>query len=201
MKSKQFAKPEGTGGKFVTYMMNLMNQSLYRSVYHSIPKQSNISVLDIGYGNGFLLRKLLKKGHSAVYGLEISETMYSLVSTKLKSYINNGSCQLAIGGVESMPFANQTFDTVYTINTTYFWKSLDTGLEEIKRVLKKDGQCIIAYYDERFLRLLPYTKNGFQIYSNEDIEQALSRNGFIIKKRIYKEFHMAISYVCEIVEE
>ena len=69
-------------------------------------------------------------------------------------------------------------DTVYSINTIYFWESLDKGLCEIARILKPQGTLLLAFYDKRFMSRLPLREYGFQLYDPKDVKAALRHNGY-----------------------
>ena len=44
-----------------------------------------------------------------------------------------------------LPFAEQLFDKVISIHTFYFWSEPAVILEEIFRVLKPGGMCVITF--------------------------------------------------------
>ncbi|MDR0885252.1 MAG: class I SAM-dependent methyltransferase [Clostridiales Family XIII bacterium] len=46
---------------------------------------------------------------------------------------------------------------VYTINTVYFWSSLDVGLTEIWRILQPDGVFGNTVYSKAMLDSFPVT--------------------------------------------
>ena len=136
-------------------------------------------ILDIGFGNGNMLKRVLKKGCRSVYGTEISESCMTAVEWKLLPSLQQGYLKLAMGSAESLPFADACMDTVYSINTIYFWESLDKGLCEIARILKPQGTLLLAFYDKRFMSRLPLREYGFQLYDPKDVKAALRHNGYM----------------------
>lgn len=56
----QFAKPKGFGGKLSTLFMNMLNKQQYASVVKCFNSLKSKNVLDIGFGNGYLLSRLSK---------------------------------------------------------------------------------------------------------------------------------------------
>ena len=56
----QFRRPTGFGGRCATRVMNIMNRAQYHRVLKELPLQGRI--LDIGFGNGNMLKRVLKKG-------------------------------------------------------------------------------------------------------------------------------------------
>lgn len=174
----QFARPEGCFGRMTTRMMNMGNVSQYRHVEHYMPLHKDKRILDIGYGNGALMKRLLKKGYHKVCGLEISRSMERNVTKRLLFYLEQKYLTLYEGIAENIPCENSSFDVVYSINTLYFWESLDVGLKEIRRVLKENGECILAFYDKDILERLADTRYEFHLYDDKDIRTAFLCNGF-----------------------
>ena len=71
----QFGNPRGYIGKICCSIMNVINNAMYRNTVSLIELKSDEKMLDIGYGNGFLLQKLYKKCKVDLYGIDISEDM------------------------------------------------------------------------------------------------------------------------------
>ena len=55
---------------------------MYNGAVDSLVINENIKVLDIGYGNGYMLNKIYKKGARNIYGIDISEDMKKEASKK-----------------------------------------------------------------------------------------------------------------------
>ena len=93
----------------------------------------NAKILDIGCGKGFLLYDFLKVLPNAkIYGIDSSK--YALDNSKEE--IRN---QLTLGNATSLPWPDDYFDFVYSINTLHCLHSqeLDKALQEMQRVGKK----------------------------------------------------------------
>ena len=73
--AEQFGKPTGIGGTISTFIMNRMNQIQYKSVISNLNCSKKDRVLDIGFGNGYLINLLSKKNEGVFYGIEISDDM------------------------------------------------------------------------------------------------------------------------------
>ena len=86
---KNFGNPKGIAGIIMTKIMNIMNQKLYSTVLNNLKLEPNDFVLDIGFGNGYLIKKMFKKNIPIkVYGIEISNDMLKNVSSKNKHNIH-----------------------------------------------------------------------------------------------------------------
>jgi len=181
-----FRKPNGIGGKITTKLMNLMNQKQYKAVLDNINLENNDVLLDIGFGNGYLINKLFKMNNSIkIYGIDISDDMVNIVSRKYKQYIDNNCLKLLLENINNeTTFGNEMFNKIYTINTVYFWNDLKKCFSEIKRILKPNGIFINAIYTKEHLDKTEFSKYGFNKYSREDMVKLTEENGMKIKETI-----------------
>lgn len=53
----QFGNPHGFVGKICCVIMNVINKAMYKNTVSLMDVKKGDAVLDIGYGNGYLLRK------------------------------------------------------------------------------------------------------------------------------------------------
>lgn len=188
--AQQFAKPDGFKGTCATKLMNMMNHQMYHDVIKLI-KQDEQCVLDIGFGNGYVMKRLMDQGH-IVYGLEVSDSMLHQVKMKYKKAMNH-TMFLEKGSIEQLPYEKEFFDVIYSINTLYFWESLDIGLKELYRCLKDDGSAILSFYDRSFLNMMPLSSYGFKVYEKKHVMQAVNRNGFVISKVLGHRYGTSIT--------
>jgi ubiquinone/menaquinone biosynthesis C-methylase UbiE len=176
--SNQFSKPSGFGGIISTFIMNRMNRKQYESVIKNIKVKNGDKALDIGFGNGKLIRELSLKTKGKFYGIDVSEDM--IIKGK-KKYPN---LDLRWGNILESPFENDFFNSIYTINTVYFWKDLNKGLSEVKRNLKKDGVFINVFYTKEWLEGIKYTSYGFNKYTLDELKKKTEESGFNISEVI-----------------
>ncbi|MDR2941344.1 MAG: class I SAM-dependent methyltransferase [Treponema sp.] len=182
---KNFGNPKGIIGITMTKIMNIMNQKHYSTVLDNIKLEPNNVILDIGFGNGYLIYKLFKKNIPVkIYGIEISSDMVNNVSKKNKQKINNGKLKLLMENINDTSFETNTFDKICTINTIYFWNNYEKCFSEIKRILKPNGIFINCFYSKEFLENIIYTKYGFNKYTVEEIIKMTEKNGLKIIKTI-----------------
>jgi len=180
-----FGNPNGIGGKITTKIMNIMNKNQYKAILDNINLKPNNNVLDIGFGNGYLLNKLFKKYILVnIYGIEISDDMLNNVSQKNKQIIEEGKLKLFLEDISKTSFEKNTFDKIYTVNTVYFWNELGKSFSEIKRILKPNGIFMNVIYTKKYLEKILFTKYGFNKYSVEEIERITKDNGMEIMETI-----------------
>ena len=195
--AKQFKNPTGFGGRFATFIMNRQNRKQYQSVIDNIHIQKTDTILDIGFGNGYLIRKLLKERPDKIFGIDISPDMVNLVSNKNQKEIINGKMQLIFGNVQDMPLENSSIDKAYTINTVYFWQDINKVLSEIKRVLKPDGIFLNVLYLKEWLDKLPVTQYGYSKYTFEQIEKITVESGLKVENIIEIENGKSICIIAK----
>nr|WP_255949254.1 class I SAM-dependent methyltransferase [Brucepastera parasyntrophica] len=155
--------------------------------------EPNNVILDIGFGNGYLLKKLYKLNIPIkMYGIEVSKDMFDRVFLKNEQLIRNRDLRISLESIQETEFESNTFDRIYTINTIYFWNELGKSFSEIKRILKPDGIFLNIIYTKEFLDKIIYTKYGFQKYTIEEIGKITEENGMrildiveITKKKSY----------------
>ena len=184
---EQFGKPTGIGGKISTFVMNQMNQKQYNATQSLLKLSDDERVLDIGFGNGYFLRKLSRKSNSQLYGIDVSDDMVQYAKHRLKKQIAQGTMAVEQGDVMHLDFPDGYFDKVCSINTLYFWRGLGPGLREIHRVLKPEGVFITAIYSKEFLESWSYTQYGFAKYTLQEIEEAAVRHGFTVHMTTIKK--------------
>jgi ubiquinone/menaquinone biosynthesis C-methylase UbiE len=101
-------------------------------------------VLEIGFGGGVALASLIE-GAGFVGGVDRSRQMVELAKARFSQAVREGRADFREGSVESLPLETASFEKVCTVNTVYFWKTLDAGLAEIHRVLKPGGRAVVGF--------------------------------------------------------
>lgn len=178
--SRQFSNPSGIGGTVSTFIMNTMNKTQYKSVFNNIDTCDSDNVLDIGFGNGYLIKNLANTMKGMFYGIDISSDMLQKALSKSNDLIKSKRLDLAVGNVMKMAYEDNFFSFVYTVNTVYFWDDIAKGFTEIKRVLKPGGIFINVIYSKEYLDKIKYTQFGFNKYTPEDLKDITKENGFEI---------------------
>ncbi|MBT4277150.1 class I SAM-dependent methyltransferase [Candidatus Falkowbacteria bacterium] len=95
-------------------------------------------ILDIGSGEGRHMLQLAQAGFNVV-GLELTKTGIETANKKLKA--RKLHANLVLGDAHDLPFVNQYFDSVVSIQVFQFndWKGAELCFSETNRVLKKKG--------------------------------------------------------------
>ena len=183
--AKQLGNPEGEIGIEVANMMNATNIGMTKYSIESLNLDVNDVVLELGHGNCGHLPFFMKQAENLKYfGLEISELMQQQAIKSNQNYIENNSAEFRLYNGTKIPFNDESFHKIFTVNTLYFWQNTDLLLNEIHRVLKPNGIFALTFADKSFMKKLPFTNFGFNLYSLKDAEELLQKNRFKIPKSI-----------------
>lgn len=108
-------------------------------------------ILDIGCGNGKMLRYLQKKTDCSIYGFDFSEN--AIETARKYSSINAEFKEGIIGEIE---YPENFFDVVISMDTMYFAKNMVSFVGQITRWLKTGGTLFVAYQEGD---VMPRTSN------------------------------------------
>ncbi len=109
-----------------------------------VPLCSKGMILDIGTGPGFLLLTLAKMSpYLKLTGLDISPAMVSVAGKNIATAGLSERIDLREGSAESLPFVENSFDTVVSTGSLHHWKNPAAALNEIYRVLRPGGYALI----------------------------------------------------------
>lgn len=120
------------------------NESLNFSYrLHEYKQFKGKKVLDVGCGNGYVLSKFAQEG-ADVTGVDITETGIDLCQKRFAFQELKGNFKVA--NAEELPFEDNTFDCVCSMGVLHHTPNTQQAVNEIYRVLKKEGKFIIMLY-------------------------------------------------------
>jgi ubiquinone/menaquinone biosynthesis C-methylase UbiE len=185
--AEQLRRPHGILGVQVGEKMNEGNRLMNLETINQLEAKSDDHILEIGMGNGFFVRNIVKDKAIKYSGCDFSEAMVSESIMRNRQLVKNGVAQFILANANSLPYASERFEKVLTVNTIYFWDNIKIILSEVKRVLKNNGILIISLRPQSIMDNLPITKHGFLTFSKAAIIELLTENGFKIIDVIEKE--------------
>ncbi|MGO9340140.1 MAG: methyltransferase domain-containing protein [Terracidiphilus sp.] len=119
------------------------------------------SVLETSVGTGLNFR-YLPRG-AKLSGLDLSEEMLANCQANLRRWGMEGN--LYLGNAESLPFADSTFDVVYTAGAFNFFSDRAKAIREMIRVAKPGSLLMIEDETEEYVKStyekIPYTRSFF----------------------------------------
>jgi ubiquinone/menaquinone biosynthesis C-methylase UbiE len=178
--ASQLRQPSGWFGTFVmSRLLDRGNRKIIDRTLTLLDVRAEHSILEIGFGGGSALSRLAKEaGSGVINGVDISPEMIRHAERRFRHEIQTGRLRVQFGDVTQLPFAPDSFDRVFTINTIYFWPDALQGLGEIHRVLKQDGLAAISIRSREKMEKHAVTKYDFRLFSAGDVAGLMGQAGF-----------------------
>jgi arsenite methyltransferase len=173
----QLSRPNGFLGRLVMRLMNRGNAKMNAFAVRQLALSSSDRVLEIGFGGGLTLQSILATG-AFVAGVDRSSDAVARAKAKFSEAVSTGRAEFREGNVEALPFETASFQKVCTVNTVYFWSSLDAGFAEIRRVLSPDGRAVIGFLPKERMDRMGVPTDIFTSRAPDDVLTALDRAGF-----------------------
>ena len=110
--------------------------------------------IEIGIDSGIFAEQLDIK-----FGIDPSEKMLDLARKRNLNVVN--------GFAENLPFPDESFDFAAFITSICFIKNPDKAIKEAYRILRKEGEIIIAFIDKhsKLGQILDREKDSSKFYS------------------------------------
>lgn len=153
-------KPHGSAGEEMLRGMNEHHYAVTGWALDFLDIREDSRVLDIGCGGGETLRRMaerVKSGH--LTGADYSPLSVRLSTELNRNSIDSGKMDVVNASVSDLPFDDNSFDRIITVESFYFWPDPADDLREVYRVLDKDG-----------IFLITADINGDARLSDEDVE-------------------------------
>jgi ubiquinone/menaquinone biosynthesis C-methylase UbiE len=111
------------------------------------PVGAGASVLDLGCGSGQDLKQLARYTPQIerLVGIDISQTA---IDRAVAEFQGDPRAEFVCGDLSKhLPFHDHTFDLAYSVNTLECIPDKESFLRECARVLKPQGQIVMAHFD------------------------------------------------------
>lgn len=152
----------------------------WRAVAEAMARHYNLqpgaSILDVGAGKGFLLYEFTQVVPGVrVAGIDISDYAVENAKEEIKPF-------LRVGNARSLPYADRSFDFVYSINTLHnlYLQDLWSALTEVERVGRAAKHITVeAYRNEREkVNLLYWQLTCRAFHTPEEWQFLFDRTGY-----------------------
>ncbi len=177
----QYMKPHGEEGLQTIKNMNENHKNISEFAFKCAIIGDDDKILDAGCGGGVNIEKFLKITKNNVDGLDYSEIAVTESIKRNQKAIDDGRCKVIQADVSNMPFENEYYDFISAFETIYFWPDLEETFKEVSRIIKPNGQFMIAQEtdgnnpnDETWVN----TVEGMRIYTAPELEKYLLNAGF-----------------------
>ena len=143
------------------------------------PKKDD-TYLEIGFGSGVFINKYMSHV-SKISGIDYSEDMVKLASGINRELVESGKAEFKRGYASSLPWGDNDFTVVATIEVFFFLDKVEKTLEEIFRILKPGGRLIIEMgytKDDGADHSRAIKKMGLKLYTGEKMRKLLKNAGF-----------------------
>jgi ubiquinone/menaquinone biosynthesis C-methylase UbiE len=177
----QLRCPSGEEGLEVGKAMNEHNRDMNELAIQTLNPQKGDRILEIGPGNGAFVQEIFKSQDDIHYSaLDISGEMIKVAEQFNATFIKAGKANWHLGSSDKMPFEENYFDKIMTVNTLYFMDPVEKHLAEMYQVLKPGGKLILCFGNRRYMEKMPFTAHGFNLYTKDSAQAFVTAAGFEI---------------------
>jgi arsenite methyltransferase len=175
--ARQLSRPTGLLGRVIARLMNRTNANMNAFAVGQLELTASDRVLEIGFGGGVTLPSLIARA-AFVGGVDRSRDVVERAQAKFSGAVAAGRADFREGSIEALPFDAAAFDKVCTVNTVYFWASLDDGFAEIRRVLSPGGRVVVGFLPKDRMDRMGMPADIFTSRAPGDVIAALTQAGF-----------------------
>jgi demethylmenaquinone methyltransferase/2-methoxy-6-polyprenyl-1,4-benzoquinol methylase len=118
----------------------IWNEEMRREAIGLLDIDRDDRVLDVGCGTGFATEGLVKHSDN-VHGLD--QSVHQLEQAWDK-FGKRGPVQFYRGDAERLPFADDSFDVVWSSGSIEYWPDPVETLREFRRIVKPGGQILVV---------------------------------------------------------
>lgn len=133
----------------------LLMRPLFRRIADDVATlvPPDATVLDVGCGPGHLALELARRAPGLrVTGLDIDRAMIDRATAnaeRLPAPYAASHPEFVVGDVTALPFPDGSFDAVVTTFSMHHWADAESGLREVRRVLRPGGRAIVWEFGRR----------------------------------------------------
>lgn len=191
---RQLGRPQGILGRLILNRLNAVNVGMNEVTYTSLDLDASDRVLEVGFGGGALLHKIL---HSSackdVAATDLSDLAVSRAKKIFKNAIDAGSLELTLCSDHVLPYESGRFSKVCCVNVIYFWPDAKAALSEIHRTLSDQGRLVLTYCE------VPPDRTAE--YSTKRVGRLLRSSGFAVESSVSGSDKENGTYHCTVLKK
>ncbi|MBZ5593658.1 MAG: class I SAM-dependent methyltransferase [Acidobacteriia bacterium] len=170
----QFGKPSGVLGGLIGHLMALKNKDRSWWVLPMLEIHQNDCVLEVGFGSGIDIRRVSEIAVDGfVAGVDHSPVMLEQATRRNRAAIQSERVELQLGCASQLPYQDDFFNKVFSINVAQFWNDPVTVMRETRRVLRPGGLVAVAVQPRS-----KGAKEGIARLTGRSLVENLSAAGF-----------------------
>lgn len=167
------------------FPIKYIQQYRFKRIVQLLGKEKYPVLLEAGTGSGIFLPEL-SRHCDHLYACDIHNNFDNIAALCEKYQIKNYS--LSSQSIDHTNFPNETFDVIVAVSVLEFVPDIQKALNEIKRILKKDGTFIticpmeskiLDFFLSFYTRKPPKEESGD---ARQKVSKLLEKNFTIIKK-------------------
>ena len=177
-------KPQGEYGSLMLRRMNRSHAPLSKWALGFLNFKNDDVILDIGCGGGATLKLINEYNPQAkLYGVDYSDTSIQESVIHNRELVDRGMLEIIKADVSKLPFDDNTFSKIITVESFYFWPNQKENLKEVLRVLKPHGHLLVVndVYDTGSLtekELENVKKYNLKIRTEQEYQELFHQAGF-----------------------
>jgi len=141
----QFGKPSGVLGGLIGHLMAFNNKERSWWVLPMLEIHQNDCVLEVGFGSGIDIRRVSEIAVDGfVAGVDHSPVMVEQARRRNRAGIQKDRVELQLGCASQLPYQDDFFNKVFSINVAQFWGDPVAVMREMRRVLRPGGLVAVA---------------------------------------------------------
>lgn len=194
----------------VNYYQNGIRNNFFQWLWHThkislakktIKKLNFKNCLDVGCASGFMVSEISKFFPKAKYfGIDV----YDKAITAAKK--NYPRIEFSVASADKLPFKDSSLDLILFYETIEHVENPLRCLEEIKRVLKKNGTLILTMDSGSLLFRVVWLiwentkgrvwkKAHLHPFHHQELEALIKKVGFRIKRKIFSFLGMEVTFI------
>jgi arsenite methyltransferase len=180
--AEQLRNPSGLFGRMVmSRFFDRSSRAINQLTMRSLALEPADTVLEVGFGAGDLISHMAPVVRDGfVAGVDFSPDMVSVAQKRLATLVQARRVELRCASAEALPYDDDRFTKICTVNTAYFWAEPRVAMKELARVLGPGGILVIGFSPAEAMRKMPkrLTEHGFTLYEPDEIWRLLQDAGF-----------------------
>lgn len=134
--------PSGPIGWLGAHLLQRSAQPQYEVMLQELDLKPEDELLDVGCGSGVLLAQA--SAARRVAGVDASELQLGMARGRLRDRIAAGRAEVVLGDAQALPWEDDSFTAVCSLNCVKFLPDPQQALQEMHRVLRPGGRVVLT---------------------------------------------------------